>query len=83
MTDNIQRARAFYDRVLPQIEKPFVLQYKPEQKITDLHKFVDTHLTILEANKENYLTNGRHAFQPYFDRLAEVAKILKSNQSIS
>lgn len=43
----------------------------PQEKILDVEKFVNNHISILEAN------SGKARYKPYYDRLLKLYNLIK------
>ena len=52
---------------------PKEIQFGPGQKITDVKKFIDSHISVLEGNTKS---NNKITFMPYYDRLVQLNSIL-------
>lgn len=48
------------------------IQVSPAEKVTDVSKFIDTHISMLEGNP------GNRTFLPYYERLLILLKVLES-----
>jgi len=61
------------EKYFSEIELPETpIKISNHEMITDVNKFIDSHLSICKANR------GKKYFAPYFHRLTRLHKILKS-----
>lgn len=56
---------------LKDAELPEYIQLSNVEKVTDVQKFVNSHISILRAN------SGKRTFLPYYNRLLALVKILQ------